>query len=77
MLVIKLTRLMKNSARTPTHTHTWFHGGHDGAGRLEHGFVNGFLVRGELAVGWEGAGDVGGVAVIFSTHIEQTERNKT
>lgn len=58
------------------YTHTWFDGGHDGAGGLQNSFINSFLVRSKLAIGWEGAGDVRGVAVIFSTHIEQTERNR-
>lgn len=51
---------------------TWPDGSHDGAGGFEHGLIDGPLVWAELAVGWEGAGDVGGVAVILSAHVEQT-----
>lgn len=32
---------------------TWFDGGHDRSGGLEHGFINGSLVSGELPIGWE------------------------
>lgn len=56
---------------------TWFDGGHHGSGGLQHGFINGSLVSGELAVGREGAGDVGGVAVILSAHVKQTVRKQS
>ena len=37
---------------------TWSDGSHDGFGGLEDGLVDSPLVWSELAVGWEGAGDV-------------------
>ncbi len=54
---------------------TWFNGSHHGSGGLQHGFINGSLVCGELAVDRERAGDVRGVAVILSAHVKQTARN--
>lgn len=53
---------------------TRFDGVHHGSGGLQHGFINGSLVRAELAVGRERAGDVGGVAVILAAHVKQTVR---
>ena len=39
---------------------------------LEHCIVDEFLVLGECAIGREGAGDVRGIAVVLSTHVEET-----
>lgn len=37
---------------------TWSDGSHDSSGGLEDRLIDGPLVWSELAVGWEGAGDV-------------------
>lgn len=50
---------------------TWLHGAHDSTAAPQHRLVDGLLVCGELAIGREGARDVGGEAVILSTHVEQ------
>lgn len=56
---------------------TWSDGSHDSSGGLEDRLIDGPLVWSELAVGWEGAGDVGGVAVVLSTHVKQTAGDNT
>lgn len=50
---------------------TWLHSAHDSSAAPEHCFVDGLLVLCELAVGWEGAGDVRSKAVVLATHVEQ------
>ena len=54
---------------------TWFNGCQDSAGRLKHRLIDVPLVLGELPIGREGAGDVGGVTVVLSAHVKQTVEN--
>lgn len=56
---------------------TWSDGSHDRSGGLEDRLIDGPLVWSELPVGWEGAGDVWGVAVVLSTHVKQTAGDDT
>lgn len=61
--------------RTPAgRSFTWLDCCHDSPGGLQHCLIDSPLVSCELAIGREGAGDVRAVAVIFSSHIKQAEK---
>ena len=53
-------------------TLTWLSGSEHCSVGHEHCIVDEFLVLGECAIGREGAGDVRGIAVVLSTHVEET-----
>ena len=50
-------RVLNNSTDLKKIT-TWSDSSHDSSGGFQDGFIDGPLVWSELAVGWEGAGDV-------------------
>lgn len=61
--------------RTPAgRSFTWLDCCHDSPGGFQHCLIDSPLVSCELAIGREGAGDVRAVAVIFSSHIKQAEK---
>lgn len=56
---------------------TWFDGSHHSSGGFEDSLIDGSLVWGELAIGWEGAGNVWSVTVVLSPHVKKTAGDKT